>query len=238
MIAWSLLDIILRPELLSQVRDEISSVSTPEFLSGADSHYDAMLQLLSDPLLQSIYSEELRLRNGVMIQRVPVVDHFKIGRWKMPKGKMILASSWHEQRDRSVWNEGPVNGQFHSVDDFWAERFLVYPNDPTTGPRKPGSDPKPRRTDERGSTDGKPVYTTDPVLGSYIPYGGGMNACPGRFYAKQEAIGAMVLFLSIFDIELERDVKDSPKPNLKFFPFGVVPPLGKFPARMRRRVRA
>jgi hypothetical protein len=32
---------------------------------------------------------------------------------------------WHEGRDKSAWNEGPVNGEFHDVEDFGAERFLV-----------------------------------------------------------------------------------------------------------------
>lgn len=192
-----------------------------------------MPKLLTNPLLQSIYSEELRLRNGVIIQRVPVVNNFKIGSWKFPKGNMILASSWHEQRDRSVWNEGPVNGEFHSVEDFWAERFIVYPNDPNSGPAKPGRDSKLKSKTSIKDGDNRPRFTIDSVTGSYIPYGGGQKICPGRFYAKQEAIGALAMFLTMFDIELEKD--DLPQPNLAYFPFGVVPPLGTFPARMRRR---
>ena len=231
MIGWTLIDVLMRPSVLSQVRSEI-------FAAPGTSHYEQMLVLLSNPLLQSIYSEELRLRNGVIIQRVPIVDNFKIGPWKFPKGDMVIASSWHEQRDRNVWNEGPVNGEFHSVEDFWAERFLVYPNDPSTGPRKPGSEDTTKTTrpgeEEKGDKD-KPVYTTESVTGSYIPYGGGHHMCPGRFYAKQEAIGAMVIFLNMFDIELKRAENDFPKPNLDYFAFGVVPPVGKFPARMRRR---
>jgi cytochrome P450 len=72
------------------------------------------------------------------------------------------------------------------------------------------------------------------VTGSFIPFGGGQNICPGRFYAKQEALGAMAMFLTMFDIELKEKDK-LPLPNMMFFPFGVIPPKGKFPARMRRR---
>ncbi|KAL2075856.1 hypothetical protein VTL71DRAFT_799 [Oculimacula yallundae] len=228
-IGWSMIDTLVRPELLAQAREVVSTLSpSAKGAEGLD-----MPKLLANPLLQSIYSEELRLRNGVIIQRVPVVDDFKIGDWKFPKGDMIIASSWHEQRDKSVWNEGPVNGEFHDVEDFWAERFIVYPNDQSTGPAKPGRDTKSKPKLAVKDSDNVPKFTIDSVTGSYIPYGGGQKICPGRFYAKQEAIGAMSLFLTMFDIELEKN--DLPQPNMEYFPFGVVPPLGTFPARMRRR---
>ncbi|KAE8443147.1 hypothetical protein EG329_002316 [Mollisiaceae sp. DMI_Dod_QoI] len=231
-IGWGMIDILIRPELLSQVRGEINDCSdhTKQGVAALE-----MPKLLASPLLQSIYSEELRVRNGVIIQRVPVVDNFKIGSWKFPKGQMITTSTWHEARDQNVWNEGPVNGEFHSVEDFWAERFLVYPNDPNTGPRKPNPDSKLKvpKADEKAS-DNKPKFTAAPVTGSYIPYGGGEKICPGRFYAKQEALGALAILLTMFDIEL-KDKDKMPQPNLEFFPFGVVPPNDKIPARMRRR---
>jgi cytochrome P450 len=181
-IGWEILDTLFRPEVLKQVQTEIKDCS--DHVKKGVNALD-MPKLLLSPLLQSIYCEELRLRNGVIIQRVPVVDNFKIGPWKFPKGQMIIASSWHEQRDRSIWNEGPVNERFHSVDDFWAERFLVYPNDPSTGPRKPSPDMKVKiqKSDEK-TVDEKPKFTAIPVTGSFIPYGGGEKICPGRFYAK------------------------------------------------------
>lgn len=227
------MDIVLRPELLARCRAQIDATIKA---TNASPFGLGISALLADPLLQSIYSEELRLRNGVMIQRVPIVDGFQIRGWKFPKDRMIIASSWHEQRDKNVWNEGPVRGEYHSVKDFWAERFLVYPNEPNSGPRKSGdeSKTKPNKSDIISDST-EPKFTTDSVAGSFIPYGGGAKICPGRFYAKQEAIGGMALFLTMFDIELKRDKDDLPQPNMEFFPFGVVAPLGKFPARMRRR---
>ena len=38
--------------------------------------------------------------------------------------------------------------------------------------------------------------------GSYFPYGGGTAVCPGRFYAKQEILAAVALFLTSFDFEV------------------------------------
>lgn len=179
---WELIDALLRPDLLERVQAEIKSCSDPmkRGIAALD-----IPKLLANPLLQSIYSEELRLRNGIIIQRVPIIDNFKIGPWKLPKGQMITASTWHEHRDRKVWNEGPVKGEIHSVEDFWADRFLIDPKDLSTGPRRPDSDmtQKSIESDEKISGD-KPVFTTTTVNGSFIPYGGGEHLCPGRFYAK------------------------------------------------------
>jgi hypothetical protein len=84
--------------LLAEVHNEIlTSVSRSSNSVKLD-----MPTLLSNPLLQSIYSEELRLINRSL----------RIGNYVFQKDKVILVSAWHEKRDRSVWNEGPVNGNF------------------------------------------------------------------------------------------------------------------------------
>ena len=196
-----------------------------------------MPTLLASPLLQSLYSEELRLRSATSLSRAPINPTLKIGNYIFPKDKVILVSAWHEGRDRSVWNEGPVNGEVHPVDDFWAERFIVYPNNPSSGPRKPSAaSSSTKEVKMEGEKSDKPYYTTKPVEGSYIPYGGGLKICKGRFYAKQEALGSLALFLMMFDVEFVNGGEDGvPKPNMHYFPFGVVPPLGAVPARMRRR---
>lgn len=138
---------------------------------------------------------------------------------------MIIASVFFEGRDKTVWNEG-ANGE-HDVEDFWPDRFIVYPNDPYSGPRKPDA------TKSKSTKVKKPTFTADPVNGSFIPYGGGQKMCPGRFYAKQEALGALAMFLSRFDIEL---IENKPiVPDLSYFPMGILPPKGKYPARLRRR---
>ena len=238
-IAWSLLDILLRPTLLNQVMTQINNATDsgsalPQGLQMPD--------LLANPLLQSIYAEELRLRFAFLVTRTPLTDNFQIGGWRFPKGDMILASTWHAHRDNTVWNEGPVRGESHPVDHFWAERFLVYPDDPASGPRKSSSGTvvKPKvsrpgdRTAEVGSNE--PKFTTESVAGSWFPYGGGAKLCPGRFYAKQEAIGGVAMFLSMFEIELKQDkLAGFPQPDMSAYPFGVLAPKGRFPARMRKR---
>jgi hypothetical protein len=53
------------------------------------------------------------------------------------------------------------------VEDFWAERFLVYPKDPSTGTRKPGSDTTTEAKipkEEREAYNDKLVYTTGHIF--------------------------------------------------------------------------
>ncbi|KAB8301307.1 hypothetical protein EYC80_003188 [Monilinia laxa] len=221
-VAWCILDTISRPNLLSRVHTELDSIAKNH---PTGSFEQLMPNLLSNLLLQSIYCEELRLRSSSTIQRSPISSNFKLGPWKFSKDDMIIMSIWHAGRDKSIWNEGS-NGE-HDVEDFWPERFIVYPNDPHSGPRKPDST---KQTFEKLA---EPKLTTDTVNGSWVPYGGGQKICPGRFYAKQEAIGGMAMFLSKFDIELIGN--KPPEPNLSYFALGVLPPKGKYLARLRRR---
>ncbi|PQE18726.1 hypothetical protein CJF30_00009709 [Rutstroemia sp. NJR-2017a BBW] len=226
-VGWFLLDTISRPEVLSRVRNELSNIAK---LYPSASTSDHMPELMSNPLLQSIYCEELRLRSGTTIQRSPISSNYKLGPWKFPKDDMIIASVWFEGRDKTVWNEG-LNGE-HDVEDFWPDRFIVYPNDPNSGPRRPDSASAKSKSDKVK----EPTFTVDSVNGAFIPYGGGQKMCPGRFYAKQEALGALAMFLNKFDIELKE--KKQIVPDLSYFPMGILPPKGKYPARIRRRKQA
>ncbi|KFY18446.1 hypothetical protein V493_08610 [Pseudogymnoascus sp. VKM F-4281 (FW-2241)] len=173
-VGWCLIDILTRPALAAAARAEITALSPGEV---------NMQALLTSPLLQSIYAEELRLRNANFIQRTPIVDDFKIGPWKFPKGNLIIASSWKEARNRETWNQRGRDGEEHDVEEFWAERFLVYKDDPFSGPRLVDA-AKVKSGEEAEKTDGgeaaPPKFAPEKVAGQFIPYGGGENMCPGR----------------------------------------------------------
>ncbi|KAF5001554.1 hypothetical protein FDECE_10902 [Fusarium decemcellulare] len=63
---------------------------------------------------------------------------------------------------------------FHPPGEFWPERFI-----------------KPANGNAPGGIS----------AGKFFPYGGGTAMCPGRNYAKQEILSAVVLFFAQFDVE-------------------------------------
>ncbi|OGE49008.1 hypothetical protein PENARI_c024G00819 [Penicillium arizonense] len=227
-IGWMLLEVLQRPDLLLRVREEVAP-----YISRDPSDPSQMVvdipNLCSRPLLQSIYAEVLRFRSGTVINRVPTSSDFHIGGWHFKKGEQIIVSNYNTGRNESVWNQGTFEDP-HPVDEFWPERFIVYPDDPNSGPvlqqeAKKGQD----------ATNSKPTFCLNGTAGSWIPYGGGTRMCPGRHFAKEEMIVTMAMFLTAFDIQLLTDNNSWIQPDLNYFMFGVMHPKGKIPARIRKR---
>jgi cytochrome P450 len=225
-----LLEILQRPQLLAQVRDLIQPYVSWDSADPSQLKVDVP-KLCSLPLLQSIYAEVLRLRSGSVISRIPNCEDLHIGPWNFNKDEPIIASSYHSGRDETVWNQGTA-AEPHSVDEFWAERFIVDPNDARSGPVL-------TYTLNENGADGQqsPRFSLDGTAGSWLPFGGGARMCPGRHFAKAEMIVTTAIFLTAFDIELLTE-GTSVKHDLSYFMFGVMHPEGKVPARIRRRGRA
>lgn len=236
-LTWFIYEICRDPSLKSRVEKEIEvcralSVETDEILFDIN-------KLCSQPLLQSIYAETLRLRVALIVTRTPERKDLDIGDWVFPPDRVIAFSSRAGAMNPHVWNVGNKETP-HPLDEFWAERFLIYPNDPTSGPCRKQVD------DERCLNDGSvpsqtdpgegPIFSMEGVTGGWIPYGGGQRMCPGRHFAKQEIIGTLALLLTYYEIELEVQKARTPKCDMKFFPFGGLPPTMEIPFRMRRRV--
>ncbi len=59
--------------------------------------------------------------------------------------------------------------------------------------------------------------------------------CPGRTFAKHEMLGSFAILSSKFDVELLTSGQEI-KPHMSFFSIGTLPPKGKIPFRIRRRV--
>ncbi|KAL1863675.1 hypothetical protein Plec18170_000513 [Paecilomyces lecythidis] len=242
---WCILEVIQRPDLHRRVLSEISECITVN-PDSTDSKVSVDIpRLCSQPYLQSIYAETLRLRTGIVLSRVPTLD-LTIDGWRFKKDEPIMASSWFSGRDASVWNTGPPEDA-HPVTEFWPERFLVYPNDPDSGPIKrpghqtPSKGPVPVEEQENTQPhqDTKPKFSLTNTTGSWIPYGGGAKICPGRHFAKQEILVVIALFLTMFEVELlmtPEETQDAMKPDPRYFMFGVMPPAGKIRARVRRKV--
>ncbi|MBC7171733.1 MAG: cytochrome P450, partial [Polyangiaceae bacterium] len=67
----------------------------------------------------------------------------------------------------------------------------------------------------------------------FLPFGGGVSMCPGRFFARNEIKILVATLLGLLDTELA----SSAMPALDFarVGLGVLPPLGDVTIRMRRR---
>lgn len=234
---WSLLYIILSPNLASRVLAETSSC-----FDSATGSLD-ISALCSKPLLTSIYLETLRLTVAIAVARNPSVDGLRLGKWAFGKEATMISLGWFGGRDSSFWNTGRrlANGEDeHPLNEFWAERFLEYPDDPASGPIRK-TDPATyagAKTKEKTVEDDKVAKViTNGIQGHWYPYGGGTKICPGRFFAKQEMMAALAVMVQAFEIELV-DPKEASKTrtNMKMFPTGALPPDRKVPVRIRRRI--
>ena len=223
-----LVEVVRDSSLLSRVRSDLSRCVSDSSLSDLD--FD-IGRLCEQPLLQSIYAEILRLYTAVMIVRSAEHTDVTIGNWNFPKHSLIAISSQVAHMDKEVWSTG--HKALHPLDKFWAERFLVYSHDPSSGPsfkRYQDSQHCATKNDPK-----EPQFSLSGVSGSWIPYGGGQKICPGRHFAKQEILLTFAVLCSAFDIELLTDAESGPTPDMRFYGLGTLPPRGATPFRIRRR---
>ena len=85
-------------------------------------------------------------------------------------------------------------------------------------------------------SDKEAKFTTEDLTSVYIPWGGGSNICPGRYYAKSEMCLIVAMLLWAFDIEfLDVEAARKMKPSMAVFAIGTLSPSGNNPVRLRRR---
>lgn len=229
-------EVIRHPELLSHVRSTIDSY---RINLKADTIDFAYTELCGDPFLQSIYAETLRLHVASVILRSPSHADLDLHGWQIPENAVMLMSSYNAQMDSKYWSttdEQPAR----TVDQFWAERFLVYPKSSRKDPvasdvmNEPQSQAhKSPRLGEHIS--GMPEFSLKGRSSNWFPYGGGDRMCPGRHFAKQEMISSLAILLTLFEIELVNEASSIPKHDMYHYGLGSIWPKGKMPIRIRRR---
>ena len=162
-----------------------SEVNSARINNAENGTYQFDLTKLNDqPLLQSVYAETLRLRISLAVARTSTEGDYKLAEWTFPKKSIIGLSSRIAATNKNIWNTGG-EGDPHPLEEFWADRFLVYPDDPLSGPRKVSTSGKQKTVQEIHTS--KPTFTMDGLQGGWIPYGGGQWMCPGRHFAKAES---------------------------------------------------
>lgn len=223
---WFILEAFKDPSLLSRLREEVAH----DQRSQSEYSIPDINVLCGGQLLQSVYAETLRLRVAILVTRAPEHEDFQLGDYIFPKDNIIALSSRTAAMDELLWNAGSTQ-QPHALDQFWAERFLVYPNDPTSGPLRN------KRTggEGNGKAGSEAYFSMEGLSGGWIPYGGGQRMCPGRHFAKQEIIGTFALVSQFFDIELLTPQGFVFEADMKYFPLGGLPPTKRIPFRIRGR---
>ena len=175
---WCTLECFSDPLLLRRVRHEVDQSIYLD--ANGKIRFDIHL-LTKNDLLQSIYAEALRLRVAAFIMRSPERADMRINEWLIPKKEVALVATTPAHMDEGIWNCGPNNE--HPVNTFWADRFLVDPTDHNSGPLKSTTPSRQTLGNEKKQIV-RPYFSLDGLGGSWIPYGGGFRACPGRHFAK------------------------------------------------------
>ncbi|KAI0407179.1 cytochrome P450 [Xylaria palmicola] len=229
---WFIIEFMRDPGLLERVRAELDEARLPS-PPGQPPAFD-IGKLCEGVLLQSVWAETLRLRVAIALMRAPEKRDFRLGRWIFPRGDLIFLSSRTAAYNKDLWNEGGA-GDPHPVEAFWADRFIVYPGDAASGPvRQPRA--KAARGDGDDGDDGntKPRFSLEGLAGGWVPFGGGVRMCPGRFFVKNEMMAAFALLCTCYKIELRVAKGWEPEPDMRFFATGSLPPKGKIPFRIRK----
>ncbi|RWA14263.1 hypothetical protein EKO27_g855 [Xylaria grammica] len=210
--------------LLKRVRQELRDYLGERTIHEVDPH-----QLGRDiPLLASIYAESMRIHIKIYSAYSSPHEDVNLGKWTLPKGALALVNSAPSHMDKSFWN---TKGGLYPVETFWADRFIVDPADPESGP----INPEYRRTmnrPEKKRDDMKPYFSLDGCEGAWVPYGGGFSMCPGRFIAKAFMIFSATLLANEYEVEFHEDTI-----HISDYRYGMgVDDVGKpIPFRIRKR---
>lgn len=202
-------------------------------------------KLCNQSLLQSSYAETLRKYVAVYIVRQPEHEDAQILDYKVPRGKMMVVSSAMAHMDRRNWNTGTVDK--HSVETFWADRFLTYgaipPQaspaplnlSPTSAVIKPASLSAWSTVSRSDLLETK--FSLNGYSGAWISFGGGIHQCPGRHWVKLQMLLSFAVINCAFEIEL-LGKGNALSVDMSKYGLGTLQPAEKVGFRIRRKKTA
>ncbi|KAF7557880.1 hypothetical protein G7Z17_g254 [Cylindrodendrum hubeiense] len=187
MTSWVIIEILRRPELFQRIKEEVAAVVDMDGLKKrqAASGDD------SQSLINIAELKKLPLLNSVYLEclrlRSSVFVVRKLRNSIELDGYMLKEGNLVLAPSYLAHNEpGVWASPAHPPEEFWPERFIKSSNGNA----------------QSGISAGK-----------FFPYGGGSAMCPGRNYAKQEILSAVVLFFSHFDVEPLHFIDRNGKPS-------------------------
>ncbi|KAF9699651.1 hypothetical protein EKO04_002455 [Ascochyta lentis] len=201
-------DAAVEQRFLTEIRSAKLASDNGDFI-----RYD-LEALCALPFLQSLYAETLRLYVANIILRSPRKTDIPVGDWSIRQDEIVAVMSHPMHHDEAKFNTGSPQDP-RPLSEFWAERFIV--------PQEMGK----ASQDQDGAK-----FSLKGTEGAWLPYGGGSNECPGRFFAKQEMLLTAALLIGNFEILLDGD---SAEIDWRYFGTGVLGVKGKQPFRLRRR---
>ncbi|KAK9778549.1 putative Cytochrome P450 [Seiridium cardinale] len=179
---WMTMEVIKDLDLYRAIKEEISRAKiTDGPLAGSLEPH----KLASLPLLQSVYTESLRLHVSILVTRTST-QPVTISGYNIPKGSVFQAPTEVGYLDEAVWSTPD-----HPASEFWAYRHVK----------------EVERTDDMGNVAKGLEFSIGTRSGSYFPFGGGISICAGRNFAKAEVLLAMAMIISEFDVEFIEWVK-------------------------------
>ncbi|KAI0873439.1 cytochrome P450 [Hypoxylon argillaceum] len=174
---WALMEIINDPSLLEVIRQEVSEACCFNPETG-DLSIDNN-KIVALPILQSVYTECMRLHVSYMANRKVLLPTTLDG-YHIAPGSLIQTDTEMAHLNEEFW--GTEN---HPAASFWAYRHLK----------------EVEVANSDGSTIKQVQFCMKGRPSDFFPYGGGHLVCPGRHFAKQEIMMAIAVVVSMFDIE-------------------------------------
>lgn len=208
-IFWLVNNIITRPSLLAEIREEIRSNALV-----LDNTISFAALRESCPLLNSAYRETLRFIAPMTSARYVLEDTIINDTYLLRKDTVVQIAGGVIHSDKEIW--GP------DVDSFNPRRFY-YTQSGT-------------KTSKDGSVSESKSSQVHPA--AYRAFGGGASLCPGRHFAQIEILTLTAVLLMGFDMEPpagQEKVAWDPPLDDKRFPIAVMKPLKEVNVKLVRR---
>ncbi|KAK5630928.1 hypothetical protein RRF57_006643 [Xylaria bambusicola] len=225
-IFWYIVEAMRRPNILVGLQADVANSISP--VTGKID----LEKLSRQPLTQSMHAEILRLYIAIFTLRHGETGPVQFSGYQLGAEQLALIYSRTGALDEEAWvrsGRAPKT----PLEQFDAERFLIGPDHPLWVGSVQEEYPSVMRDATVGSRDKQ--FSMEGLAGVWLPFGGGDRMCPGRHYAKTEMTITLALLFNKFDLELMMTDTSAVQPNLRFAPFGSLPPTCALPFRIRRK---